>query len=203
MWTKIWKSIWERIWRPIWTGNKEGGFVLIIILFSMSILMLLGSSLLNYTQQEVNIAYNLEENVRALYAAEAGIELALATIYEDYTYKSQGTVIEEDIGQGHFRVSLGRLQGDKRLVTSRGQAGRASHRITVEVEIEVEEIEVEIEEEGGKGPSSTDDNSGPVLLENPESPEAAEEDEGEELLEPPPEPELIIEITVTWLESEG
>ncbi len=118
----------------IWTRKKENGFVLIIILFSMSILMLLSSSLLKYTQQEVNIALNLRENMKALYAAEAGIELALAILNEDYTYKSQGTVIEADIGQGYFRVSLDRIVGDKRRVTSLGQVGKARHTVTVEVE---------------------------------------------------------------------
>ena len=119
--------------------HREKGFVIVIVLFSMSVLMLLGGSLLNYTWLERNIARGQGEKMKARYASEAGIELAVAILAQEFAYRSQGTVISEDVGRGSFQVTLEGVEGNERKIVSRGEAGKAAQQYTVKAQASTQE----------------------------------------------------------------
>lgn len=100
--------------------EEEGGYIIILIIISMSFLILLGSYFLSHTLKEYLIATNHEKNVFTCYIAEAGIEIALGVISNDFYFNFQGETLEGEIGGGCYQVTLGIIEDNRRLVTSKG-----------------------------------------------------------------------------------
>ncbi len=119
--------------------GEEGHIVLLLIML-MSLLMLLGGYFLDHTLKEYLIASNHEKNVQTYYIAEAGIELAFGVLSKDFYFNPGGETLEGQLEEGHFQVSLGIIEGNKRLITSTGFTEGAEENISAWV----------IQEEGAK-----------------------------------------------------
>ncbi len=65
-------------------GREDKGFALIMVLGFSTLLLFMGGALLSYSVQEQRISRFQEEEVRLYYAAEAGLELGLATLRQDF-----------------------------------------------------------------------------------------------------------------------
>ncbi len=74
--------------------KREGGFILLLTLFVMSLLTVLVGSLLYFTIYEGRDRGGQAEDLKMMYLAEAGAERALSEIRNDYTTTTQTGIAE-------------------------------------------------------------------------------------------------------------
>lgn len=134
-------------------GENKQGAAIIVVLISLSVLMLLGSAFLEQGLGEQVMARNYASNIQAYYLAEAGIEVAYAALKQDFYFCAGGGELTGGLVGGTYQVTLGRVRGDERLLTSRGEAGMAWEIIKVELVnlVDWDEYYWEDGEENGEG----------------------------------------------------
>lgn len=113
--------------------DDEKGIVLVMLLIYTAVLLLLGSFYLNHVITELHISSNFEENIRAYYAAEAGIEMGFALLNENFYFESEGLNIFEEIGEGCYEVFIGEIIEGERQITSKSYINNARGIIKVTV----------------------------------------------------------------------
>ncbi len=64
--------------------NSESGFATLIALIMMGMFMLIGVAILSTSDDEITVAGNEMQEMRAFYAAESGLEAAAASLNEEY-----------------------------------------------------------------------------------------------------------------------
>ncbi len=116
--------------------KSQDGFAALIALLLIGMLTLLGIVALSTSEDEMNIAGNQMREVRAFYAAEAGLEQAAAQLQDEYTQTGRppttmpsGTdslngcvvnfaTVQDSAASGNRTLTSGTLEGLHALVTS-------------------------------------------------------------------------------------
>ncbi len=124
----------------IWYNKK--GFALLYALLVMLILTTVGITLLHSGTTEATIADNQIRRTQAMYAAEAGLEKAVAEIRNNYVLNPVAYSNNEDFErvqpgnvQTRYSVSVAHKGGPIYEVTSVGYAGNAKYTQKVKLEI--------------------------------------------------------------------
>ncbi len=86
--------------------NSERGVATLIALLMMGMLLLIGLLALSSTEDEIQIAGNEMQEMRAFYAAEAGLEMAVAALQTEYdqTGAPPTNMVEGDISMNESTV---------------------------------------------------------------------------------------------------
>jgi len=118
--------------------EPQRGSVLLTVIFVMTILMLVGGYLLNFSSTELMIGDYYRDATEAYYLAEAGLQKALSLLKEDLNYKWGSRWLQflsrsHPLGNGTFRVSLQDLGSNRVMITSTGYVGNVNQQITAEV----------------------------------------------------------------------
>lgn len=139
--------------------KNEKGSALILVTFTMIIIFLLGTALLDLSFGEFTIAHNQVDQLKAYYIAEAGIEKALVNVeIDDIKEQSVGysvnlTVGENSFGEGKFddvRLTL-MDKGPQDVIVrlkSTGYCNGAKKDVLVKAKISLGSVEIEYWREG-------------------------------------------------------
>ncbi|MBU0571571.1 MAG: hypothetical protein KJ995_03365 [Candidatus Omnitrophica bacterium] len=120
-------------------ARKKSGMVLVMVLGFMALMILSTVSLSTMIQQDVNLIRGVKEKEQARFAAEAGINHALARIDADGFALGTAATINSDPGlfdSGSYTVTFSEPVSDRHLITSTGTVLGVSRAVTVEVESE-------------------------------------------------------------------
>jgi len=115
-------------------SNK--GISLVIVLFVTTIVMLLGTVLLNMSTSEYLMGSYARDYTAAYYLAEGGIQKALVILKENPDYRGESGWQNLDTGQFKFKVST--ENGEMVKIASTGKANKAEVLINVTAQVNVE-----------------------------------------------------------------
>ncbi|HHX86760.1 MAG TPA: hypothetical protein GX693_01120 [Firmicutes bacterium] len=107
---------------------EERGSTLVAVLIFTAALLFLSGALLCLSLNEQKIAAYQEQEVYMYYLTEAGVEAGIAALNADYSF--QGPLCGA-LGQGSYRVEIGTLPYNRRLVTSTGHLHQKSFNLSV------------------------------------------------------------------------
>ena len=125
-------------------GNK--GVSLVVVLFVTTIVMLLGTALLNMSANEYLMGSYARDYTAAYYLAEAGIQWAIANLKENPDYR--GDSAWKNMGEGQYRTKVTREYGSDFVnIESSGKVNKAEVSINLRAE-----VYVEIDEEAESDP---------------------------------------------------
>lgn len=108
---------------------EDTGAALIMVLISISLLLIMGSSFLNCTVKDFIISENLSNNTQARYYAESGIQLAYAVLSEDIIEYHEVIYITGTGAESCMEVWVEPVSEEDRLVTSTGYSGNAREKV--------------------------------------------------------------------------
>lgn len=111
-------------------AQNNRGSVLIFVLIFMAFIIFTGSMQAGHSLIEARVAGNYVHNAQAYYAAEAGVEGALAVL-QSHTGLGEGFLLQGTAGRGSFRVTA-ETGPDGSIITSQGFAANAREVILVE-----------------------------------------------------------------------
>jgi len=125
-------------------GNK--GISLVIVLFVTTIILLLGTAILNMSTSEYLMGCYARDYTAAYYLAEGGIQKALSILKENPDYR--GETGWQTLGEGYYKSKVSQESGnDFIIVASTGKVNKAEVLINVRAD-----VHVEIDEEEDSNP---------------------------------------------------
>ncbi len=119
-------------------GKK--GYSLVIVLFVSTIILLLGTAILNMSTSEYLMGCYMRDYTMAYYLAEAGVQKTLSVLKENPDYRP--SINWQALGEGHYKIKITPKQGtDSMIINSSGKVNKAevSIIVTAVVYIEIDE----------------------------------------------------------------
>ncbi|MBS4020819.1 MAG: pilus assembly PilX N-terminal domain-containing protein [Dethiobacter sp.] len=113
--------------------RNDKGSALIIVLVAVAVFSFLGVSLLNVSMAGIHVSRHFANGDKAYYAAEAGIEKAIAYLSKEFNYQFDNELNENETD---FFVEVLKPSGNSRFITSTGTAEGKTRTINVLVEIQ-------------------------------------------------------------------
>ena len=111
--------------------NGGRGAAMLWLLFVIALLLILGTSLLYLARSELTVSGHLLNAARAQYAAEAGIELAVACLGQSFVALGEDGWLYEHADEPAFTVQAEKKDGRTLLITSVGYAGGLARKAEV------------------------------------------------------------------------
>ena len=102
--------------------------VLVILLLFTATLLILGGALLNFALTEKLIALYNSSDVEKYYLAEAGLEIGIAILREDFYYQEP---VHGSLGRGTYQVTFSDINEELRLITSEALVENDFLRLTL------------------------------------------------------------------------
>ncbi|MFY9313251.1 MAG: pilus assembly PilX N-terminal domain-containing protein [Tepidanaerobacteraceae bacterium] len=116
-------------------GNR--GVSLVIVMFVSTIVMLLGTALLNMSTSEYLMGSYGRDYTAAYYLAEGGIQKALALLKENPDYR--GDSGWQSMGAGQYRIKISREYSNNLVrIESTGKVNKAEVLINLRADVQVE-----------------------------------------------------------------
>lgn len=114
----------KKVWTAALGGKwgQEGGFALVSSIVFLVVVLILGTSLVQQTIQEVNVSSRAKKETRALNLAEAGVDYAAWQLYNNPHTILPHTWSRNDLGVGDFSVTASFYAGtvDTIMLSSTG-----------------------------------------------------------------------------------
>ena len=118
------------------------GFSLVIVLFVSTIILLLGTAILNMSTSEFLMGRYFRDHTTAYYLAEGGLQKALAILKQNPNYKGNSTF--HPLGEGYYKINISPYGDGIVEITSTGKVNKAEVSILAEVSLTTE-IEGEVQ----------------------------------------------------------
>ena len=115
----------------------KNGYSLVIVIFVSTIVLLLGTAILNMSTSEYLMGCYVRDYTKAYYLAEAGVQKALSVLKEnpDYRPNTNWQVLEE----GHYKIKISpKQETDSLTITSSGKVNKAEVSIIVTADLYIE-----------------------------------------------------------------
>lgn len=118
--------------------HTQKGSILPMVIFITTLLLFIGISLLNISNQELSMGKYFRDTTEAYYLAEAGLQKALSLLKKDLNFKwgsewKQFLSKSHSLGNGKYTVSVEDLGSNKVEITSTGYVDKAKQQITAEI----------------------------------------------------------------------
>ncbi|NLM46286.1 MAG: hypothetical protein GX200_05765 [Firmicutes bacterium] len=107
------------------------GAAMLWLLFLVALLLILGTSLLGLSRTELTVSAHLLNAARAQYAAEAGVELAVAYLGQSFIDLGEEGWLYEHAHDPAFAVQAEKKDNRTLLITSVGYAGNLAQKVEV------------------------------------------------------------------------
>ncbi len=116
---------------------KEKGSALLVVIFTISILLIIGLAILEMITNETLMASYLADQTKACYLAEAGIRETLAMLKQDPDYKYSSIWFDflsknHTLGEGFYKISIEDLGKGCVKISSLANVSKAKVEIQVE-----------------------------------------------------------------------
>jgi Tfp pilus assembly protein PilX len=121
-------------------GKK--GYSLVIVLFVSTIILMLGTAIVNMSTSEYMMGSYVRDYTMAYYLAEGGVQKALLLLKENPEYRANTNW--QGLGEGHYKIIISSKQGtDSIVINSSGRVNKAevSISVTADLHIEIDEEE--------------------------------------------------------------
>lgn len=116
-------------------SNK--GISLVIVLFVTTIVLLLGTAILNMSTSEYLMGSYARDYTTAYYLAEGGIQKALSILKENPDYRRETGW--QALGEGQYKIKVSQKSGtDSVIISSTGKVNKAEVLINVTADVYVE-----------------------------------------------------------------
>ncbi len=117
---------------------KEKGSALLVVIFTMSILLIIGLAILEMITNETLMASYLADQTKACYLAEAGIQETLAMLKQNPNYKNSSIWFDflsksHTLGDGFYKISIEDLGKGCVKISSLANVRKAKAEIQAEV----------------------------------------------------------------------
>lgn len=116
--------------RQSYLKTDENGMALVLVLVFTGLLLTIGSALLSFAFNERQIALYQTQDIRQFYLAEAGIEIALAALNENFYDRDP---FSAELGGGVFSVIFEETASKRLLIHSSGSLEGGKTTLTVAV----------------------------------------------------------------------
>jgi len=116
--------------------SREKGMVLLIVLGFMALMILSAVSLASMIQRDIDLIRNVKEKEQCRFAAEAGINHALARIDADGFTSGTGSALGSNallFDSGSYMVTFSEPVSGRNLITSTGTISGVSRTVTAEI----------------------------------------------------------------------
>lgn len=116
------------------------GYSLVIVLFVSTIILLLGTGILNMSTNEYLMSCYARDYTVAYYLAEGGVQKALSVLKENPDYRPNTGW--QALGEGHYKIKVSPKSGtDSVIITSSGKVNKAEvfMSVTADLYIEIDE----------------------------------------------------------------
>jgi len=109
------------------------GTIFIIVMLISMLMILIGVSASNMLLQDAHMVKHLKRSTQAQYLAEAGINVALVVLAQDFSKKdTSGNFPKTYLGAGYYHVTVSEF-GNRVLLSSEGEAEGVTRTVDVEV----------------------------------------------------------------------
>ncbi len=113
------------------------GISLVIVLFISSIILLVGTSMLNIFTNEYIMVYNARDYTAAYYLAEGGVQKGLSILKEQPGFR--GETPWQSMGEGQYKIRVSQDgPTDNVIITSTGRVKEAEVLLRVRAHVHVE-----------------------------------------------------------------
>jgi hypothetical protein len=112
-------------------GKEERGMALVLVLVFTGLFLTIGAALLSFAFNERQIACYQTQDIRQFYLAEAGIEVALTVLNENFYDRHP---ITGELGGGVFKVAFEEAASNSLIINSTGSVEGGKTTLTVAVE---------------------------------------------------------------------
>jgi hypothetical protein len=113
-------------------SHDHEGMALVLVLVFTAALMVLGTALINFAVNEKLITNYNSLDIRLYYIAEAGAEVGIAILKQDFEYSGD---LNGAIGGGTYLVSFKTISSYQREITAVGSLDGYSKKLKVTAEI--------------------------------------------------------------------
>lgn len=113
-------------------SRDHKGMALVLVLVFTAALMVLGTALISFAVNEKLITNYNSLDIRLYYIAEAGAEVGIAILKQDFDYNGE---FNGAVGDGTYTVSFKTISSHQREITAVGTLEDYSKKLKVTVEI--------------------------------------------------------------------
>lgn len=113
-------------------SRDHEGMALVLVLVFTAALMVLGTALISFAVNEKLITNYNSLDLRLYYIAEAGAEVGIAILEQDFDYNGE---FNGAVGDGTYTVSFKTISSHQREITAVGTLEDYSKKLKVTVEI--------------------------------------------------------------------